>query len=104
MSDYDYPKSAGQTFTVEELNYYKTLRSNSPQFEQHREDLRQDMCKLLGICVSVAAAAALTSLINNYSGKGGTRKRSTGRGRTRGRRGTGGSMRRNKRSSKSRRR
>jgi hypothetical protein len=68
-NDWDYPKSAGDTLTEEERQYY---RSNSPDAIQ----LRKDLCKLLGICLTTAGAAAVAAIIANYSTKGGTRKRS----------------------------
>ena len=66
----DYPKSAGDMLTEEERQYY---RSNSPDAIQ----LREDLCKALGICLTAAGAAAVAAIIANYSSKGGTRKRST---------------------------
>ena len=72
----DYPKSAGDTLTEEERQYY---RSNSPDAIQ----LREDLCKMLGICLTTAGAAAVAAIIANYSTKGGTRKRSA-RGSIRG--------------------
>ena len=66
--DGDYPKSAGDTLTEEERQYY---RSNSPDAIQ----LREDLCKLMGICLTTAGAAAVAAIIANYSTKGGTRKR-----------------------------
>jgi hypothetical protein len=69
----DYPRSAGDTLTEEERQYY---RSNSSDAKQ----LREDLCKALGICLTAAGAAAVAAIIANYSTKGGTRKRST-RGR-----------------------
>ena len=74
----DYPRSAGDTLTEEERQYY---RSNSPDAKQ----LREDLCKALGICLTAAGAAAVAAIIANYSTKGGTRKRSI-RGSTRRRR------------------
>jgi hypothetical protein len=68
--DWDYPKSAGDTLTEEERQYY---RSNSSDAKQ----LREDLCKMLGICLTTAGAAAVAAIIANYSSKGGTRKRST---------------------------
>jgi len=65
----DYPKSAGDMLTEEERQYY---RSNSPDAIQ----LREDLCKMLGICLTTAGAAAVAAIIANYSTKGGTRKRS----------------------------
>ena len=70
----DYPKSAGDTLTEEERQYY---RSNSPDAIQ----LREDLCKMLGICLTTAGAAAVAAIIANYSTKGGTRKRSARRSR-----------------------
>lgn len=67
--DGDYPKSAGETLTDEERQYY---RSNS----QDAIQLRKDLCKALGICLTAAGAAAVAAIIANYSTKGGTRKRS----------------------------
>jgi hypothetical protein len=72
--DWDYPKSAGETLTEEERQYY---RSNSPDAIQ----LREDLCKLMGICLTTAGAAAVAAIIANYSSKGGTRKRSARRSR-----------------------
>ena len=72
--DWDYPKSAGDTLTEEERQYY---RSNSPDAIQ----LREDLCKLMGICLTTAGAAAVAAIIANYSSKGGTRKRSARRSR-----------------------
>lgn len=65
----DYPRSAGDTLTEEERQYY---RSNSSDAKQ----LREDLCKALGICLTAAGAAAVAAIIANYSTKGGTRKRS----------------------------
>ena len=65
----DYPRSAGDTLTEEERQYY---RSNS----QDAIQLRKDLCKALGICLTAAGAAAVAAIIANYSTKGGTRKRS----------------------------
>jgi hypothetical protein len=65
----DYPRSAGDTLTEEERQYY---RSNS----QDAIQLRKDLCKMLGICLTTAGAAAVAAIIANYSTKGGTRKRS----------------------------
>jgi hypothetical protein len=70
----DYPRSAGDTLTEEERQYY---RSNSPDAKQ----LREDLCKMLGICLTTAGAAAVAAIIANYSTKGGTRKRSIRRRR-----------------------
>jgi hypothetical protein len=68
----DYPRSAGDTLTDEEMQYY---RSNSPDAIQ----LREDMCKYLKICLTTLGAAAVAATIANYSTKGGTRKRITSR-------------------------
>jgi hypothetical protein len=67
--DWDYPKSAGDTLTEEERQYY---RSNSPDAIQ----LRKDLCKMLNICLTTLGAAAVAAIVANYSTKGGTRKRS----------------------------
>ena len=64
----DYPRSAGDTLTEEERQYY---RSNS----QDAIQLREDLCKALGICLTAAGAAAVAAIIANYSSNGGTRKR-----------------------------
>ena len=64
----DYPRSAGDTLTDEQVQYY---RSNSPDAIQ----LREDMCKYLKICLTTLGAAAVAAAIANYSNKGGTRKR-----------------------------
>mgnify|MGYP000088093761 CR=1 FL=1 len=64
----DYPRSAGDTVTEEERQYY---RSVSPETAQ----LQEDMCKYLKICLTTLGAAAVAAAIANYSNKGGTRKR-----------------------------
>ncbi len=61
----DYPRSAGETLTDEQRQYYRSNSSDAIQ-------LREDLCKALGICLTAAVAA----IIANYSSKGGTRKRS----------------------------
>ena len=68
----DYPRSAGDTVTEEERQYY---RSVSPETAQ----LQEDMCKYLKICLTTLGAAAVAATIANYSTKGGTRKRITSR-------------------------
>lgn len=73
--DGDYPKSAGNTLTDEERQYYRSNSSDAIQ-------LREDLCKLMGICLTTAGAAAVAAIIANYSSKGGRRKRSI-RGNTR---------------------
>lgn len=70
----DYPRSAGDTLTEEERQYYRSNSSDAIQ-------LREDLCKALGICLTAAGAAAVAAIIANYSTKGGTRKRSTRRSR-----------------------
>ena len=65
----DYPRSAGDTVTEEERQYY---RSVSPETAQ----LQEDMCKYLKICLTTLGAAAVAAIVANYSTKGGTRKRS----------------------------
>lgn len=65
----DYPRSAGETLTDEQRQYYRSNSSDAIQ-------LREDLCKALGICLTAAGAAAVAAIIANYSGKGGTRKRS----------------------------
>jgi len=72
--DGDYPKSAGDTLTDEERQYYRSNSSDAIQ-------LREDLCKALGICLTAAGAAAVAAIIANYSSKGGTRKRSARRSR-----------------------
>ena len=68
----DYPRSAGDTLTDEERQYYRSNSSDAIQ-------LREDLCKALGICLTAAGAAAVAAIIANYSSKGGTRKRSARR-------------------------
>ena len=65
----DYPRTAGDTLTDEERQYYRANSSDAIQ-------LRKDLCKALGICLTAAGAAAVAAIIANYSTKGGTRKRS----------------------------
>jgi len=65
----DYPRSAGDMLTEEERQYYRSNSSDAIQ-------LREDLCKALGICLTAAGAAAVAAIIANYSTKGGTRKRS----------------------------
>jgi len=64
----DYPRSAGDTLTDEQRQYYRSNSSDAIQ-------LREDLCKALGICLTAAGAAAVAAIIANYSSKGGTRKR-----------------------------
>ena len=70
----DYPRTAGDTLTDEERQYYRANSSDAIQ-------LRKDLCKALGICLTAAGAAAVAAIIANYSTKGGTRKRSARRSR-----------------------
>ena len=70
----DYPRTAGDTLTDEERQYYRANSSDAIQ-------LRKDLCKALGICLTAAGAAAVAAIIANYSSKGGTRKRSARRSR-----------------------
>ena len=99
-SDWDYPKTSGDTLTEEQKRYYRRLSYDNP--DKNELQLREDLCKFLGICLSAFGAAAVGAVIANYVNTGGTRKRST-RGSTRSRRSTRGSTRRNKRSSRRRR-
>ena len=64
----DYPKSAGDTLTDEERQYYRSNSSDAIQ-------LREDLCKMLKICLTTLGAAAVAAIVANYSTKGGTRKR-----------------------------
>ena len=69
----DYARSAGDTLTEEERQYY---RSVSPDTAGLQEDMRH----YLKILVTTLGAAAVTAAIANYStNKGGTRKRSARR-------------------------
>jgi hypothetical protein len=68
----DYPRSAGDTLTEEERQYF---RSVSPDTAELQEDMRH----YLKILVATLGAAAVTAAIANYSNKGGTRKRSARR-------------------------
>jgi len=65
----DYARSAGDTLTEEERQYY---RSVSPDTAGLQEDMRH----YLKVLVATLGAAAVTAAIANYSNKGGTRKRS----------------------------
>ena len=64
----DYPRSAGDTVTEEERQYYL---SDSKDMAQLQEDMRHYL-KILGVA---AVTAALAAAVANYSNKGGTRKR-----------------------------
>ena len=68
----DYARSAGDTLTEEERQYY---RSVSPDTAGLQEDMRH----YLKVLVATLGAAAVTAAIANYSNKGGTRKRSARR-------------------------
>jgi len=65
----DYPRSAGETLTDEQRQYYRSNSSDAIQ-------LREDLCKMLKICLTTLGASAVAAIIANYSTKGGTRKRS----------------------------
>ena len=64
----DYPKTAGDTLTEEERQYYRSISPDAIQ-------LREDLCKMLKICLTTLGASAVAAIIANYSTKGGTRKR-----------------------------
>ena len=66
----EYARSAGDTVTEEERQYYRSVSEDTA-------GLQEDMRHYLKVLVATLGAAAVTAAIANYSNKGGTRKRSS---------------------------